>query len=163
MSGNFFLICTKMLSVYMKKVVYQMIIKWKSVILGCFLVIVISSIFTLIFDVLLSIKIGNLWILMGFLLASAYVGYSLGGGYLKEGVVYGVLIGLIGSVIGGILSLMVLGLINGSLESLTRIISSFLVNALVYGTTGALGGMIGLILTGKAKRKEYKNPKNGSK
>ncbi len=132
-----------------------MIIKWKSVILGCFLVIIISSIFTLIFDVLLNIRIGNLWISMGFLLASAYVGYGLGGGYLKDGVVYGVLIGLIGSVIGGILSIIVLWLINGSVEqSLTRIISAFLVNALIYGTTGAMGGMMGLLLTRKAKRKE---------
>ncbi|SCG85180.1 DUF5518 domain-containing protein [Methanobacterium congolense] len=132
-----------------------MIIKWKSVVFGCFLAIIISTILSSVFDVLLGIRIGNLWNWMGFLLAAVYVSYSLGGGYLKEGVVYGVLIGLIGGVIGGILSLIALWLINGSLElSLTRIILDFLVNAIVYSTVSAIGGIIGLLLTGKSKRRK---------
>jgi len=132
-----------------------MIIKWKSVVFGCFLAIIISTILSSVFDVLLGIRIGNLWNWMGFLLAAVYVSYSLGGGYLKEGVVYGVLIGLIGGVIGGILSLIALWLINGSLELfLTRIILDFLVNAIVYSTVSAIGGIIGLLLTGKSKRRK---------
>lgn len=132
-----------------------MIIKWKSVVLGCFLAIIISTILSSIFDVLLGIRIGNLCNWMGFLLAAVYVSYSLVGGYLKEGVVYGVLIGLIGGVIGGILSLIALWLINGSLElSLTRIILDFIANAIVYSTVSAIGGIIGLLLTGKSKRRK---------
>lgn len=123
-------------------------------IVGSILTIIFSFIIEFIFGII-GIKLWELSILIGFLLAGIYVGYNVGGNILKYGATAGMLTGIIGSFFIGLVSITLYWFKYGNMPSPSSLIIFFIIRAAVYGITTSIGGIIGVIIKSKKSRKYY--------
>lgn len=118
----------------------QIKLKWKSIICGILLAFLLSILFSLA---------GHDIYLIGFLMATIYVGYTVGGNY-KNGAIHGIVVGVIVAVILNIISMiLMLHLLEygvakfGVITALSPLIKSFLTTLAIAGIIGMAGGLIG--------------------
>jgi hypothetical protein len=126
----------------------------ETVIVGSILTIIFSFIIEFIFGII-GIRLWELSILMGFVLAGIYVGYNVGGDILKYGATAGMLTGIIGSFFIGLVSITLYWFKYGTMPSPSSLIVFFIIRALVYGITTSIGGIIGVIIKSRKSRKYY--------
>ncbi|AIS31581.1 hypothetical protein BRM9_0761 [Methanobacterium formicicum] len=126
----------------------------ETVIVGSILTIIFSFIIEFIFGII-GIKLWELSILIGFLLAGIYVGYNVGGNILKYGATAGMLTGIIGSFFIGLVSITLYWFKYGNMPSPASLIVFFIIRAAVYGITTSIGSIIGVIIKSRKSRKYY--------
>ena len=109
-------------------------INWKNIIIGLVLAIILGN--------LLSMVTG-LSSYIGFLLATIYVGYAVGGDY-TNGAINGALVGVIAAIIVGIIVMITSGVLAEGFTFILPVL--LLMGAVVYGIVGAVGGIIGIFI-----------------
>ena len=117
-------------------------VNWRTVIIGLILVIILSNVFEIVGMAIgahSGLLVGFIGQIIGYLLATIYVGYVIEGDYIT-GAIYGVLVGAIGSI----LSIVIVGAIFGTLT--TGSMGSLLIGAIFAGIVGAAGGITGFIV-----------------
>jgi Family of unknown function (DUF5518) len=117
-------------------------IKWTPVIVGLLLAIILGLLFGMF------ISWGDI---LGYLIATIFVGYLVGGDY-KNGAIHGALVGVDASIIILILSLLGLdGLLasNVIITGLGVIIIVIILALIIGGFFGVIGGLIGVLLKNK--------------
>jgi Family of unknown function (DUF5518) len=122
-------------------------VKWTPVVIG----LVIAIVLGLIIDLVLP---GWGWI--GYLIATIYVGYSVGEGYMN-GAIHGALVGVVAGIIVGIIAIIIGGAVLGALGAavgLVALVAAVIVAAII----GAIGGAIGGLLKGKPSEKPIAEP-----
>ncbi len=101
----------------------------------------------LVIAIILGLVLGNLisWgDILGYLIATIYVGYSVGGDY-TNGAIHGVLVGTVAAVSVIVISLLFLGVLIVGFEAVIIV----LIIALIIGAIfGVLGGIIGVLVKG---------------
>jgi hypothetical protein len=124
----------------------QVKLEWKPIIYGILLTFLLSTLFGLI---------GSGEYLIGFLMATIYVGYNISGNY-KNGAIHGIIVGgiveVILSIIGIILMLQLLeyGVAKfGVITALSPLIKSFATTIVAGLLIGAIGGLIGAFIKGR--------------
>ena len=123
-------------------------INWKILIIGLILAIILSKIigFT---GLILGSTAGIWWNfigqVIGYILATIYVGYTVGGDYINGGI-YGAFICVIGGIIGGILSIIIYSAVFGAFEVTIGSVIGLIPDAILYGIVGSIGGIIGTII-----------------
>ncbi len=106
---------------------------------------------TLIYGIVIAAFLGFLLGLIGYIIATLSVGYSVGGDY-KKGAIHGALAGFVGGIIvisiGNIIKIFTS---SGhiSTEGNFLIITGTLIGIIIYGITGAICGAIGAFIKQK--------------
>ncbi len=107
-------------------------IKAAPIIIGIILAVILAILFKMI---------AGVWgEYAGLLLATIYVGYSVGGEY-TSGIIYGAIVGIIGEIMVGILATIGFKVVLGAvvlLDTITQII--------IWAIIGAIGGIIGVLI-----------------
>ena len=127
-------------------------VNWRTVIIGFILAVVLSEFLGFIgltIGAAFGSNVSNTGQIIGYLLATIYVGYSIDGNYIN-GAIYGAIIGFI----GGLVSLIVTGAIFGTFVVTTGSLTVLALESILYGITGAIGGIIGFIISVYFSRKE---------
>ena len=117
-------------------------IKWTPVIVGLLLAIILGLLFGMF------ISWGDI---LGYLIATIFVGYLVGGDY-KNGAVHGALVGVDASIIILILSLLGWdGLLASDviITGLGAIIIVIILALIIGGFFGVIGGLIGVLIKNK--------------
>lgn len=117
-------------------------IKWINVLIG----VIIALILVIIFSNL----IGQFGAFTGLILASIYVGYTVGGNY-TNGAVNSAAVGVLSEIIVITLLVTVFGDIPARFVD---ILTFFIMGALINGIIGAFGGIIGIFIKGSIPSKE---------
>ena len=119
-------------------------VNWRTVVIGLVLEVILSE-----FLGVIGISIGAVFGLngvtigqiIGYLLATIYVGYSINGNYMN-GAIYGAIIGFI----GGLVSIIIVGAMYGTFVVTAGSIMALVLQSILYGIIGAVGGIIGFIV-----------------
>ncbi|MGB9977884.1 DUF5518 domain-containing protein [Methanobacterium sp.] len=119
-------------------------IKSTTIISGIILAIILATLFKMI--------AGSWGEYAGLLLATIYVGFSVSGNYIN-GTIHGALVGTIGAVITGILSIMGFKALWGVIE-LAVGLDIIIMLIIVWTIIGAIGGTIGAIIKESGTSKE---------
>jgi len=117
-------------------------VKWTPVIIGLLLAIILGLLFGMF------ISWGDI---LGYLIATIFVGYSVGGDY-KNGAIHGALVGVDAAIIVLILSLLGLGALLASnviITGLEAIIIVIILALIIGGIFGVIGGIIGVLIKNK--------------
>jgi hypothetical protein len=117
----------------------KMDIDWKTIIIGIVIAIVLGWIFNFI--------MGGLGYL-AYLLATIYVGYTVGGDWMN-GAIHGALVGVVAALVFGIIAVIGLGAIFGAGAAALGILA-ILIAIIIDAIIGAIGGAIGVLVKGAA-------------
>ena len=118
-------------------------IKWKTVVIGLVLAVIISSGIEWLITILFGMYIGLLGNAIGFLIATSYVGYKVGGDY-KNGAIHGAIVGIFMGIIVSILGIILGVALGGAAGAATGLLG--LIALLIYAIIGAIGGIIGVLI-----------------
>lgn len=118
-------------------------IKGTPIISGIILAIILATLFKMI--------AGSWGEYAGLLLATIYVGFSVSGNY-TNGTIHGALVGTMGAIIAGILSIMGFKALLGIVEAAVGL--DIIILIIVWTIVGAIGGTIGVIIKELGASKE---------
>ena len=118
-------------------------IKGTPIISGIILAIVLATLFKMV--------AGSWGEYAGLLLATIYVGFSVSGNY-TNGTIHGALVGTMGAIIAGILSIMGFKALLGIVEAAVGL--DIIILIIVWTIVGAIGGTIGVIIKELGASKE---------
>ena len=123
----------------------EMMVEIKStpIITGIILAIILATLFKMIS--------GSWGEYAGVLLATIYVGFSVSGNY-TNGTIHGALVGTMGAIIAGILSIMGFKALLGIVEAAVGL--DIIILIIVWTIVGAIGGTIGVIIKELGASKE---------
>ena len=120
-------------------------LEWKPIIYSILLALILGGLFGLL---------GSWLYLIGYLIATIYVGYITGGDY-KRGVIYGIIVGLIVSIILNVIDMILMSQLLeygitkfGVITALSPLIENFVLTVVIAFITGAVGGLIGVFIRG---------------
>jgi hypothetical protein len=119
-------------------------IKSTPIISGIILAIILATLFKMI--------AGSWGEYAGLLLATIYVGFSVSGNY-TNGTIHGALVGTIGAIIAGILSIMGFKALLGIIEAVVGL-DIIIMLIIIWTIVGAVGGTIGVIIKESGVSKE---------
>ena len=120
-------------------------INWRTLGIGLILAVILSELLGILglsISAAAGLNWGTIGQIIGYLLATIYVGYSISGNYIN-GAIYGTIIGFI----GGIVSIIIAGTIFGTFEVNSASIMVLVLEAVLYGIVGAVGGILGFIIS----------------
>ena len=118
-------------------------IKGTPIISGIILAIILATLFKMV--------AGSWGEYAGLLLATIYVGFSVSGNY-TNGTIHGALVGTMGAIIAGILSIMGFKALLGIVEAAVGL--DIIILIIVWTIVGAIGGTIGVIIKELGASKE---------
>ena len=118
-------------------------IKSTPIITGIILAIILATLFKMV--------AGSWGEYAGLLLATIYVGFSVSGNY-TNGTIHGALVGTMGAIIAGILSIMGFKVLLGIVEAAVGL--DIIILIIVWTIVGAIGGTIGVIIKELGASKE---------
>ena len=118
-------------------------IKGTPIITGIILAIILATLFKMV--------AGSWGEYAGLLLATIYVGFSVSGNY-TNGTIHGALVGTMGAIIAGILSIMGFKALLGIVEAAVGL--DIIILIIVWTIVGAVGGTIGVIIKELGASKE---------
>ena len=118
-------------------------IKSTPIITGIILAIILATLFKIV--------AGSWGEYAGLLLATIYVGFSISGNY-TNGTIHGALVGTMGAIIAGILSIMGFKALLGIVEAAVGL--DIIILIIVWTIVGAIGGTIGVIIKELGASKE---------
>ena len=118
-------------------------IKSTPIITGIILSIILATLFKMV--------AGSWGEYAGLLLATIYVGFSVSGNY-TNGTIHGALVGTMGAIIAGILSIMGFKALLGIVEAAVGL--DIIILIIVWTIVGAVGGTIGVIIKELGASKE---------
>jgi len=118
-------------------------IKSTPIITGIILAIILATLFKMV--------AGSWGEYAGLLLATIYVGFSISGNY-TNGTIHGALVGTMGAVIAGILSIMGFKAVLGIVEAAIGL--DIIILIIVWTIVGAIGGTIGFVIKELGTSKE---------
>lgn len=118
---------------------------WKATTLGFILAIILS--------ILLGTITGTIGSYLGVIIAGIIVGYIVNED-IRNGTIHGAIIGIIGGIILGILSIITVISIGGTLDTLIAIVglTAILLTIITWGILGAIGGALGALITERMNR-----------
>ncbi len=118
-------------------------IKSTPIITGIILAIILATLFKMV--------AGSWGEYAGLLLATIYAGFSVSGNY-TNGTIHGALVGTMGAIIAGILSIMGFKVLLGIVEAAVGL--DIIILIIVWTIVGAIGGTIGVIIKELGASKE---------
>lgn len=118
-------------------------IKSTPIITGIILAIILATLFKMV--------AGSWGEYAGLLLATIYAGFSVSGNY-TNGTIHGALVGTMGAVIAGILSIMGFKAVLGIVEAAIGL--DIIILIIVWTIVGAIGGTIGVVIKELGTSKE---------
>jgi hypothetical protein len=104
-------------------------VRWNTVLIGVVIAIILGFLLRLV---------SPSGAFIGFLIATIYVGYMIGGDYLN-GAVNGALVGIVAAIVLFILALIGFGVASG------------LPDIIILTVIGAIGGVIGVLIRGRGR------------
>lgn len=118
-------------------------IKSTPIITGIILAIILATLFKMV--------AGSWGEYAGLLLATIYAGFSVSGNY-TNGTIHGALVGTMGAIIAGILSIMGFKALLGIVEAAVGL--DIIILIIVWTIVGAIGGTVGVIIKELGASKE---------